>query len=160
MEVCMEQAWLLCSVLFAHPWRQFFSRWGPIIIFAHCLLTKINDQINKHMIVNQNASQKICTIQYNYIQLLSLFYLLSRILTKKKWVWPGIATITTHGNVRKRQITITATWHKKTIQVKQLALYLPQQDDCKTRKRANIKNQYNQAPHLTQDTNGKVTTSQ
>ena len=30
----------------------------------------------------------------------------------------------------------------------------------KTRKRAKIRNQYNQAPHLTQDTNGKVTTSQ
>ena len=30
----------------------------------------------------------------------------------------------------------------------------------KERKRAEIKNQYNQAPHLTQDTNGKVTTSQ
>ena len=28
------------------------------------------------------------------------------------------------------------------------------------RKRANIRNQYNQAPHRTQDTNGKVTTSQ
>ena len=27
-------------------------------------------------------------------------------------------------------------------------------------KRANIKNRYNQAPRLTQDTNGKVTTSQ
>ena len=30
----------------------------------------------------------------------------------------------------------------------------------KERKRAKIKNLYNQAPHLTQDTNGKVTTSQ
>ena len=30
----------------------------------------------------------------------------------------------------------------------------------KVRKRAKIRNQYNQAPHLTQDTNGKVTTSQ
>ena len=30
----------------------------------------------------------------------------------------------------------------------------------KVRKRANIRNRYNQAPHLTQDTNGKVTTSQ
>ena len=29
----------------------------------------------------------------------------------------------------------------------------------KVRKRANIRNRYNQAPHLTQDTNGKVTTS-
>ena len=28
------------------------------------------------------------------------------------------------------------------------------------RKRAKIRNQYNQAPHLTQDTNGKVTNSQ
>ena len=27
-------------------------------------------------------------------------------------------------------------------------------------KRAKIRNRYNQAPHLTQDTNGKVTTSQ
>ena len=31
---------------------------------------------------------------------------------------------------------------------------------CKVRKRAKIRNRYNQAPHLTQDTNGKVTTSQ
>ena len=30
----------------------------------------------------------------------------------------------------------------------------------KVRKRAKISNRYNQAPHLTQDTNGKVTTSQ
>ena len=30
----------------------------------------------------------------------------------------------------------------------------------KVRKRAKLKNRYNQAPHLTQDTNGKVTTSQ
>ena len=30
----------------------------------------------------------------------------------------------------------------------------------KVRKRGKIRNQYNQAPHLTQDTNGKVTTSQ
>ena len=30
----------------------------------------------------------------------------------------------------------------------------------KVRKRAKIRNQYNQAPHLTKDTNGKVTTSQ
>ena len=30
----------------------------------------------------------------------------------------------------------------------------------KVRKRAKINDRYNQAPHLTQDTNGKVTTSQ
>ena len=30
----------------------------------------------------------------------------------------------------------------------------------KVRKTAKIRNRYNQAPHLTQDTNGKVTTSQ
>ena len=30
----------------------------------------------------------------------------------------------------------------------------------KVRKRAKIRNRYNQAPHLTQDTNGKVTNSQ
>ena len=30
----------------------------------------------------------------------------------------------------------------------------------KVRKRATIRNRYNQTPHLTQDTNGKVTTSQ
>ena len=30
----------------------------------------------------------------------------------------------------------------------------------KVRKRTKIRNQYNQAPHLIQDTNGKVTTSQ
>ena len=32
--------------------------------------------------------------------------------------------------------------------------------DHKVRKKAKIRNRYNQAPHLTQDTNGKVTTSQ
>ena len=32
--------------------------------------------------------------------------------------------------------------------------------DDKVRKRANIRNRYNQVPHLTQDTNGKVTDSQ
>ena len=31
---------------------------------------------------------------------------------------------------------------------------------CKVRKRKKIRNRYNQAPHLTQDTNRKVTTSQ
>ena len=30
----------------------------------------------------------------------------------------------------------------------------------KARKRPKIRNRYNQVPHLTQDTNGKVTTSQ
>ena len=30
----------------------------------------------------------------------------------------------------------------------------------KVRKMAKIRNRYNQAPHMTQDTNGKVTTSQ
>ena len=30
----------------------------------------------------------------------------------------------------------------------------------KVRKRAKIRNRYNQAPHLTQNTNGKVTTTQ
>ena len=33
-------------------------------------------------------------------------------------------------------------------------------DILKVKKRAKIRNRYNQAPHLTQDTNGKVTTSQ
>ena len=32
--------------------------------------------------------------------------------------------------------------------------------DHKVRKRAKIRNRYNRAPHLTHDTNGKVTTSQ
>ena len=32
--------------------------------------------------------------------------------------------------------------------------------NAKVRKRAKIRNRYNQAPHLTQDSNGKVTTSQ
>ena len=32
--------------------------------------------------------------------------------------------------------------------------------DRKVRKRAKIRNRYNQSPHLTQDTSGKVTTSQ
>ena len=38
-------------------------------------------------------------------------------------------------------------------------LYVLQRTN-KVRKRANIRNRYNQAPHLTQYTNGKVTTSQ
>ena len=33
-------------------------------------------------------------------------------------------------------------------------------DFMKVRNRAKIRNRYNQAPHLTQNTNGKVTTSQ
>ena len=58
-----------------------------------------------------------------------------------------------------------------------MKLSFPQRDDCKTRKatkyritkqgpntkvrkRAKIRNRYNQAPHLAQDTNGKVTSSQ
>ena len=32
--------------------------------------------------------------------------------------------------------------------------------DLKVRKRVTIRNRYNQAPHLTQDTNGKVITPQ
>ena len=32
--------------------------------------------------------------------------------------------------------------------------------EFRVRKRSTIRNRYNQAPHLTQDTNGKVTTSQ
>ena len=39
--------------------------------------------------------------------------------------------------------------HKKTLCLKYI----------KVRKKAKIRNRYNQAPHLTQDTNGKVTTS-
>ena len=31
---------------------------------------------------------------------------------------------------------------------------------CEVRKREKIRNRYNQVPHLTQDTNGKVTNSQ
>ena len=34
------------------------------------------------------------------------------------------------------------------------------QDDIKISKGAKIRNRYNQVPHLTQDTNGKVTNSQ
>ena len=33
-------------------------------------------------------------------------------------------------------------------------------DDCKVSKGAKIRNRYNQVPHPTQDTNGKVTNSQ
>ena len=39
-------------------------------------------------------------------------------------------------------------------------LSTPLDRPMKVRKKAKIRNQYNQAPHLTQDTNGKVTTSQ
>ena len=38
-------------------------------------------------------------------------------------------------------------------------LYVPQRTN-KVRRRAKIRNRYNQAPRLTQNTNGKVTTSQ
>ena len=44
-----------------------------------------------------------------------------------------------------------------------LCLCVPTRDQyskSKVSKGAKIKNQYNQAPHLTQDTNGKVTKSQ
>ena len=37
---------------------------------------------------------------------------------------------------------------------------LPQNLSFSVRKRAKIRNRCNQAPHMTQDTNGKVTTSQ
>ena len=39
-------------------------------------------------------------------------------------------------------------------------LLRPFWDKLKVRERAKISNRYNQEPHLTQDTNGKVTTSQ
>ena len=42
----------------------------------------------------------------------------------------------------------------------QMQQFLGQRDLIKAIKRANIRNRYIQAPHLTQDTNGKVTTSQ
>ena len=38
--------------------------------------------------------------------------------------------------------------------------WIPLGQNIKVRKKANIRNRYNQAPHLTQDTNGKVTSSQ
>ena len=41
-----------------------------------------------------------------------------------------------------------------------LILLCQQVTHNKVRKRAKIRNRYNQAPHMTQDTNGKVTTSQ
>ena len=37
---------------------------------------------------------------------------------------------------------------------------ISQESPDKVRKRAKIRNRYNQVPHLTQDTNGKVTNSQ
>ena len=39
-------------------------------------------------------------------------------------------------------------------------LLLSSAETLEVKKRAKIRNPYNQAPHLTQDTNGKVTTSQ
>ena len=42
----------------------------------------------------------------------------------------------------------------------ELYIYLDPVTCIKVRKRAKIRNRYDQAPHLTQDTNGKVTTSQ
>ena len=41
-----------------------------------------------------------------------------------------------------------------------LAVGITRHISMKVRKRAKIRNPHNQAPHLTQDTNGKVTTSQ
>ena len=46
--------------------------------------------------------------------------------------------------------------HKEAI----IALYFESEAVRKVRKSAKIRNRYNQAPHLTQDTNRKVTTSQ
>ena len=40
-----------------------------------------------------------------------------------------------------------------------LRIVRPSTNFLKVRKRAKIRNRYNQAPHLTQDTNGKLTTS-
>ena len=62
----------------------------------------------------------------------------------------------------------TTQWHREEEplnhhetpgrQIKQSnQLSLPHQDDCKVSKVAKIRNRYNQVPHLTQDTNGKVT---
>ena len=43
---------------------------------------------------------------------------------------------------------------------KHLSLFMINPADCKVSKGAKIRNRYNQVPHLTQDTNGKVTNSQ
>ena len=39
-------------------------------------------------------------------------------------------------------------------------IFLPKSESMKVSKGANIRNRYNQVPHLTKDTNGKVTNSQ
>ena len=70
---------------------------------------------------------------------------------KSKWVWSGNTTIThcrpTHG-------TMSAS-HRTFIAARQ-----PKENKNKVSKGTKIRNQYNQVPHLTQDTNGKVTNSQ
>ena len=73
---------------------------------------------------------------------------------------------------------VYSTYHKNTLYLARLHILVPKSEIrqvlmyiklnkliniikiLKVRKRAKIRNQYNQAPHLTQDTNGKVTTSQ
>ena len=45
-------------------------------------------------------------------------------------------------------------------QMKVVIVLLHSSQINKIRKRAKVRNRYNQEPHLTQDTNGKVTTSQ
>ena len=43
---------------------------------------------------------------------------------------------------------------------KNVVFYITQSNSNKVSKGAKIRNRYNQVPHLTQDTNGKVTNSQ
>ena len=58
-----------------------------------------------------------------------------------------------YGSFRKGFASICLDPHQKKDEICTIK-------QVKVRKRAKIRNRYNQAPHLTQDTNGKVTTSQ
>ena len=60
------------------------------------------------------------------------------------------------GNMRKMHRKQTPTRQTKRQFVWSNQLSFPQQDDCKVSKGAKIRNRYNQVPHLTQNTNGKV----
>ena len=60
------------------------------------------------------------------------------IQTKNQWAWSGYITIThcrpTHGTMRKSNRTMAKTKHQEDKQSKSNQLYLPHQDDYKTRK--------------------------
>ena len=60
----------------------------------------------------------------------------------------------------KKQVSMLRKYHNHTLQTNPRHSEEELQNTNKVSKGAKIRNQYNQVPHLTQDTNGKVTNSQ